>query len=143
STPPPLPPRPAPRRFGEALDELPAPAPAPAGPVTTLDDPVPRTAQRTAHRRTADPAHRGRASPGIPWGTPPEQRATSRRESAGARAGATTSSTSSHLGLASPSTKEPTMAHRARRIRQQSLNPGRFIELGVLVPVGGWVDGGH
>jgi hypothetical protein len=35
---------------GEALDELPAPAPAPAGPVTTLDDPVPRTARRTARR---------------------------------------------------------------------------------------------
>jgi transposase len=33
-----------------ALHELPAPAPAPAAPVTTLDDPAPRTALRTAHR---------------------------------------------------------------------------------------------
>ena len=35
---------------GAALDELPAPAPAPAGLVTTLADPVPRTTRRTAHR---------------------------------------------------------------------------------------------
>ena len=35
---------------GEALDELPAPAPAPTAPVTTLDDPVPRTAWRTLRR---------------------------------------------------------------------------------------------
>src|SRR4029450_7230677 len=132
STPPPLPPRPAPRRFGEALDELPAPAPAPAGPVTTLDDPVPRTAQRTAHRRTADPTHRGRASPGIPWGTPPEQPATSRRESAGARWGATTSSTPRHLGLARPS------ARRANDGTQSTTNSPAELDLWRLRLVRGW-----
>jgi hypothetical protein len=35
---------------GEALDELPVPAPAPAVPATMPAAPVPRTTRRTAHR---------------------------------------------------------------------------------------------
>jgi hypothetical protein len=50
-----LPIQPCPHRVGglpvgEALDELPVPAPAPAAPATTPAAPVPRTTRRTAHQ---------------------------------------------------------------------------------------------